>query len=140
MTETTLNSRTQKSPRRPSIVIGNQDHEKLLALGLAGAGSEAGDDLLDEVERARVVPQAKVPADAVAMGSRVTYTAGGTTRAVKLVYPADADISAGLVSVLTPIGTALIGLRAGQTIGWEDRNGHPQVLEIVSVEAPVGAN
>ncbi|MGV3651720.1 MAG: nucleoside diphosphate kinase regulator [Devosia sp.] len=140
MTETSLSARSDSRPRRPALVIGNEDHEKLLALGLAGAGSEAGDDLLDEVERARVVPQAKLPADAVRMGARVTYRAGTTTRTVTLAYPADADISAGRVSVLTPIGTALIGLRAGQKIGWEDRNGHPQVLEIVSVEVPPVAN
>lgn len=125
---------TNPSSRRPQLVIGRKDHETLMQLGLAG--SDVGDELLDEIERARVVPEEKLPADVVRMGSRIRYAAGGVERDVTLVYPADADISAGRVSVLTPIGTALIGLKRGQSIAWEDRNGRRQTLEIISVEAP----
>ncbi len=71
------------------------------------------------------------------MGSTVTYRPdSGLERTVTLVYPADANIAEGKVSVLTPVGTALIGLDVGQSITWEDRNGHKHVLTVVSVSAP----
>jgi regulator of nucleoside diphosphate kinase len=132
----THNKTSPARTARPTLVIGRRDHETLMQLGLAGAGSETGDDLLDEIERARIVPEEKLPADVVRMGSRVRYAAGGAERDVTLVYPADADISAGRISVLTPIGTALIGLKSGQKIAWEDRNGRQHVLEIIAVEPP----
>ena len=52
------------------------------------------------------------------------------------VYPADADISQGKVSILTPIGTALLGLKAGQSIDWVANDGRSHRLTIVSVTAP----
>ena len=54
---------------------------------------------------------------------------------VTLVYPADANIDAGKISVLTPIGTALIGLSVGQSIGWSARDGRSHRLAVLSVEA-----
>jgi regulator of nucleoside diphosphate kinase len=71
------------------------------------------------------------------MGSSVTYvTNAGQEQTVTLVYPADADIEAGRVSVMTPIGTALIGLKAGQSITWRDRSDKRHKLTVVSVLAP----
>jgi regulator of nucleoside diphosphate kinase len=49
--------------------------------------------------------------------------ASGADRTVELVYPRDADISAGRVSILTPVGAGVIGLRTGQSILWPDRDG-----------------
>ena len=59
--------------------------------------------------------------------------ASGADRAVELVYPRDADISAGQVSILTPVGAGLIGLRSGQSILWPDRDGRERKLTIVKV-------
>ena len=53
-----------------------------------------------------------------------------------LVYPAEADIDAGRVSVGTPIGTALLGLAEGQSIDWTARDGRRQRLTVVAVERP----
>ncbi|WP_407649143.1 GreA/GreB family elongation factor [Devosia algicola] len=50
-----------------------------------------------------------------------------------MVYPVQADISRGRVSVLTPVGAALIGLRTGQSITWETRDGRNNVLTVLSV-------
>ncbi|MEO8684700.1 MAG: nucleoside diphosphate kinase regulator, partial [Devosia sp.] len=119
---------------RPELVLGEADHRKLVALALAGIGhsSEAGDDLLYELERAQVVSDEALPAAVVHMGSRVTYRPdNGDARTVTLVYPVDADISAGRISVLTPIGTALIGLSQGQSITWTARNGQRHVLTVL---------
>ena len=50
-----------------------------------------------------------------------------------LVYPAQADISQGKISVLTPVGTALIGLRAGHSITWDTRTGETRRLTVLKV-------
>lgn len=122
----------------PRIVLGEDDHRKLIALALAGSGhsSDAADDLLNEIERARVVPTRKLGSSVVRMGSTVTYRPdNGAERTVQLVYPADADIAQGRISVLTPVGTALIGLDVGQSITWEARGGSKHVLTVMAVES-----
>jgi Transcription elongation factor len=112
---------------RPAILIGESDLRKLLTLG----GSE---ELSAELERARVVADADLPGDAVRMGSTVRYRSEtGAEREVTLVYPSDADISTGRISVLTPVGTALLGMVAGNVIAFEGRNGREQSVEVVSV-------
>jgi regulator of nucleoside diphosphate kinase len=59
--------------------------------------------------------------------------ASGADRTVELVYPRDADIYAGRVSILTPVGAGVIGLRTGQSILWPDRDGRERKLTIVKV-------
>jgi len=121
---------------RPELVVGEADHRKLVALALAGIGhtSEAADDLLYELERARIVSDGALTGAVVRMGSSVIYRPdNGDARTVTLVYPIDADISAGRISVLTPIGTALIGLSKGQSITWTARNGQRHVLTVLEV-------
>ena len=68
---------------------------------------ELAEELLGELARARIASGAELPADTVQMGSTLTYEADGQRRRVTLVYPQEADIAAGRISVLTPIGTAL---------------------------------
>jgi regulator of nucleoside diphosphate kinase len=121
---------------RPQIVVAEPEHRQLLALA-AGGSSPTSESLLIEMERARVVPEAKLPANAVRMGSAVQYkTDRDEVVDVTLVYPVDADISAGKVSVLTPIGAALIGLRTGQSITWLSRDERKHVLTVLSVTHP----
>lgn len=132
-----------KNPRKPSIVIGKTDHERLnnLALATADRLPEISDGLLLELERARVVTDASMPRNVVGMGSTVVYeTDTGDARRVTLVFPKDADISEGKISVLTPIGTALLGLAAGQTMGWTARDDRRHKLRVLAVtEHPVEA-
>ncbi|MEO9298320.1 nucleoside diphosphate kinase regulator [Devosia alba] len=124
---------------RPQIRVAQSEHQQLLALAAAGSAS-AADSLLIEMERARVVPDAKLPEDVVRMGSRIQYrTDRDDLVDVTLVYPADADIAQGKVSVLTPVGAALIGLRTGQSITWEARDGRKNVLTVLSVVQPAQA-
>lgn len=123
----------------PAITLGQADHAKLNALAMAGLERmpDLADRLLEELERAKVVADGKVPESVVRMGSSVTYvTNAGQEQTVTLVYPADADIEAGRVSVMTPIGTALIGLKAGQSITWRNRSDKRHKLTVVSVLAP----
>lgn len=122
----------------PEIILGSNEHHRLLvlAMGTSGHTADDADELLHELDRARLVPDQAVPRDVVRMGSIVRYHANGGDRTVQLVFPADADISAGKISVLTPIGTALIGLRAGQSITWLTREGRKQVLTLRAVLPP----
>jgi regulator of nucleoside diphosphate kinase len=60
----------------------------------------------------------------------------GKIQRVTLVYPEEADISQRKVSVLTPVGTALIGLRNGNSITWETPNGEVRQLTVLSVWEP----
>lgn len=123
--------------KKPSIVINKADHARLLQIanGLLDRKPEMAEVLLMELERARVVERGAVLNDSVQMGAAVEYrTEDGQTRRVTLVYPADADIAEGKVSILTPIGTALLGLRAGQSIEWTANDGRTHKLEILSVE------
>ena len=125
---------------RPSIVLGRTDADRLtdLAAKLESTNPEVADLLLTEIERARIVDDHKVPATTVAMQSTVEFLdeAHDTTRSVQLVYPADADIAAGRISVLTPVGAGLIGLSPGQSIAWPDREGRKRMLRILKVEKP----
>ena len=126
----------------PAIVLGKSDYAKLTALAEAGLDRwpDLADRLLAELERAKVVADNKVPGTVARMGSSVTYrTNAGQEQTVTLVYPADADIEQGRISVMTPIGTALIGLKAGQSITWHDRADKRHKLTVETVKAPENA-
>ena len=124
--------------RKPPITLCQTDHEKLsrLALSVAERNQAMFDALQSELERARVVPDARLSKDVVRMGSTLRYsTDSGEARTVTLVFPAEADISAGRISILTPIGAALIGLSQGQSIDWEMRDGRVGRLTVETVGA-----
>lgn len=125
--------------RRPPIIIGDEDHERLtrLASGAPAALADAAEELLGELDRARIKPQSQLAAGVVRMGSHVTFRpASGQARTVQLVFPGEADIAEGRISILTPIGAALIGLAEGQSIGWDDRSGRSHELTVLSVRQP----
>ena len=115
------------------ITITDFDLQRLLPVvdHHASAASEA---LEIELHRATIVTQRAVPADVVTMNSEVVYEdcATLTKRRVRVVYPKDADAARGQVSVLAPIGSALLGLRVNQAIEWPVPNGKKRirVLEI----------
>jgi regulator of nucleoside diphosphate kinase len=126
----------------PAITLSKADHAKLYALGEAGLdrNPELAETLLTELDRAKVVENGKLPADVARMGARVTYeTNSGQEQSVILVYPADANIDQGKISVFTPIGTALIGLKQGQSITWRDRADKRHKRTVIKVEASVEA-
>jgi len=77
-------------------------------------------DLGHELERAKVVEPHKVPADVITMNStaRVRDLDNDETCEYTLVYPERADVDENRISVLSPVGTALIGYRVGDTIEW----------------------
>ncbi|CAN1721630.1 regulator of nucleoside diphosphate kinase [Hyphomicrobium sp. 1Nfss2.1] len=122
----------------PPIVVGRSDEHRLTALAIAatltGSAGTVGHTLLFEMERADVVGDADVPDDVVRMESVVDFSIDDAKRRrVRLVYPADADIDSGKISVLTPIGTALIGMSPGQAIPLEGPDGCAHTLAVLSV-------
>jgi regulator of nucleoside diphosphate kinase len=126
----------RKTVLRPAITIAESEHRKLFTIATSAGGtmSAAAESLLMELERARVVPDGKLPEDFVRIGSHMTYrTEKDDLREATLVYPSDADITQGKISVLTPVGAAMIGLRTGQSITWESRDGRRNVLTVLSV-------
>jgi regulator of nucleoside diphosphate kinase len=91
--------------------------------------------LAREIDRANVVPgQVELPG-VVRMGSRVTYRdeKTGRVREVTLVYPHEADIDLNWISVLAPVGAALIGLSAGQTIEFQTPTREKRSLTVLGV-------
>ncbi|WP_232375868.1 nucleoside diphosphate kinase regulator [Mesorhizobium comanense] len=129
----------KKTRRKPNIRISQSDHARLSALAntVAARNPEAADELFAELERARIVADGWVSAGTVRMGSIVTFKPDtGDRKTVTLVFPGDADISEGKVSILTPIGTALIGLSAGQSIMWTARDGRRHELLVLDVSQP----
>ena len=117
----------------PTLIISNTDHDRLLSL-VDLHDTPASERLAGELHRAVIVEPRAVPADIVTMNSLVVYEDCETfqRRKVELVYPKDADAARGRVSVLAPIGSALLGLRVGQTIEWEVPTGKKRirVLEV----------
>lgn len=120
----------------PPITISDKDHERLTNLVLAVDHMPGvGDYLTRELSRATILPRAAIGPDVVTMYSRFDYRddSSGETHTVTLVYPGDQDIAAWKVSVLTPVGAALIGLSEGQSIEWETRSGGYKKLTVVRI-------
>jgi regulator of nucleoside diphosphate kinase len=122
----------------PAITLAATEHRQLSILALAGTdhGADIADDLLHELDRARIVADCAVAGDVIRMGSRVKYSTGRDERTVTLVFPVEADIAKARISILTPVGTALIGLRTGQSITFRTRDGRPQLLTVLAVYPP----
>jgi regulator of nucleoside diphosphate kinase len=110
----------------------------LVARNVTTRDAEAAERLEEEIERARVVRDEDAPGDLVTMNARVEFVdaRSGRARTVQLVFPPDADAAAGRVSVLAPIGAALLGLRAGESIDWPLPNGATARVRIVEVRRP----
>ena len=126
--------------KRPPLQMIDSEADAISTLAIANEARlpQVAALLLREVERARLHRAGVISTDVVTMGSAVTFVddSSGTERTVTLVWPQDADIAAGRISILTPVGAGLIGLKAGQAILWPDRDGHERALTIVRVVQP----
>jgi regulator of nucleoside diphosphate kinase len=111
-------------------------------LQLVGRSPNAfAEALYDELDSATVVADAELPGDVVAMGSTVTFRDLDQHRdsTVVLVYPAESDPPGGRISILAPVGAALIGLRVGQEIEWPLPGGGRRRIRVTSVRRSGGA-
>jgi regulator of nucleoside diphosphate kinase len=114
---------TRRAAER-GIFIADDDRARLTALihRVLDSGQEATPlaALAGELRRAHVVPRSEIPGDVVTMHSavRVRDLETGEEETYTLVYPHEADIEAGRLSVLAPVGTALLGYRVGDVVEW----------------------
>ena len=111
-----------------SIVVTNRDLA-LLRLLRDRAHLES------ELERADIVDAREVPPDVVTMNSRVVFedTTTGARSEITIVFPQDANLERGRISVLAPVGTALLGLAEGDSIVWPFPDGSSRCLRVVQV-------
>ncbi len=87
-------------------------------------GTEHVRALDDEMSRAVFLPSGEIPSDVITMRSRVRLSFGdGEDEEYTLVYPDEADLSENRISVLSPVGTAILGYRAGDVISWDVPDG-----------------
>lgn len=137
-----VSSQSGKKPtkRNPQVVINANDlaHLEGLADGMMRRHPALADRLFEEIGRARIVAPAKMPKNVVTMGSTVTYRdeTTGHEKSVMLVYPEQADIAQLRVSVMTPIGVALLGLAEGASFYWDTRDDQRRMLSVIRVAQP----
>lgn len=125
---------------KPSLTLLDSEADILadLALACVHKSPVAARLLLQELDRASTASAGELPDDVVTMGSLVVFRdeMTGETHSVQLVYPKDADMEAHRLSILTPIGAALIGMKRGSAIDWPNRRGVTRRLTIADVHQP----
>lgn len=130
----------EPSGQRPPIHMIEEQADALWEIAAAAKAQHPATAtlLMQEIERAEMHRPETIPGDVVTMGSTVVFAddARGAEHTVQLVWPRDADYAAGRVSVMTPVGAGLIGMREGHGIDWPDRDGHSRRLRILSVRQP----
>src|SRR5689334_11300162 len=127
-----------RSKKATTIYITELDYNRLSGL-IARTGERNGVDreylkkLEAELDRAEVVDPKQIPADVITMRSKVRLKdlVSGESNTYSLVFPTEADSAEGKISVLAPIGTAMLGFRRGDTIEWQV----PAGLRKLKVEA-----
>lgn len=126
--------------KQRAIQITKSDYERLKDLIYQYKSRQAEsprhlDELEAELERAKIVPPKKIAPDVITMNSTIRLKDTDTQEVFdyRLVYPQDADPEQGNISILAPIGTALLGFRVGDDIQWEVPAGvrHLHVQEVL---------
>lgn len=123
---------------KPTILVSWLDMDRLDRMldALPSAQASARDALLDELGRATLAEPWEMPPDVVTMNSRVRFTLDGSDQEVTmtLTYPKDMTGDPSQLSILTPVGTALLGLKVGDTISWQRPDGALFQLSVRAIE------
>lgn len=122
--------------QRPLLIINRLDAERIERLiDDAETGLEVAEALEAELERAEILDPEDMPADVVSMNSQVEFTDVGKSRRFTrtLVYPHSLATTEEGISVMAPVGAALLGLRVGDTIEWPLPGGQAATLRIESI-------
>lgn len=116
------------------IFVTDLDYQRLSSLA-AQTESDTGLALEEELSRANVIAQKDIPPTVVTMNSRVKFVdeITGQEQEMTLVYPKDANLEKSQISILAPIGVALLGLSVGQAIDWKLPNGSVKKLKVKEV-------
>ena len=125
-------------PSLPPLVISSRDMSRLEALLDTPVlrRHPAALALMDELNRADVRTPEDMPGNVVTMHSRVECEDELTSEhhRLTLVYPHEANVETGLVSVLAPVGSALLGLSVGQTIDWQASGNRSLRLRVTAID------
>jgi len=123
--------------RKPPITVSRLDLERIEAMldRMTPAQAAAHAALREELDRATVLEPAEMPRNVVTMNSTVRFTdeAGGEPTTMTLVYP-NAAGKPGTVSILAPVGSALLGLAKGKHIEWPTPDGRKRRLTVLSID------
>ena len=121
----------------PPIVVSSRDFNRLESLldSPALRRLPAAMSLMQELSRAQVVAPEEMPDTVVTMNSRVEFQEEltGERHTLTLVYPHEANVDSGRISILAPVGSALLGLSTGQSIDWAAPDGRPLRLLVTAV-------
>jgi regulator of nucleoside diphosphate kinase len=120
------------------IYVTEADFEILSNLAQAAAHRSLGGRVLaDEMARAWIVEPGEAPRPFARIGSTVRYQdlSSGQIRQVRLTLPRDASIDDHRISVVTPVGAALIGMTAGETFQWTDPEGRARGVRVLDLQA-----
>jgi regulator of nucleoside diphosphate kinase len=117
--------------KQTNIYITKPDYERLIKLieiareRESDANREYVDRLEEELDRAELVQQSDIPADVITMRSTVRLKDLDTSEEMiyRLVFPTEANYDEGKISILAPIGTAMLGYRRGDMIEWQVPSG-----------------
>jgi regulator of nucleoside diphosphate kinase len=113
--------------KRPKIIMSSRDVERLESLldSLPYGAFPGKDDLEAELARADIVEPEDIPPDVITMNSTVRFHVESSAEqfTLTLVYPKDMDSSSDKISILAPVGSALIGLSVGDAIEWPGPGG-----------------
>jgi regulator of nucleoside diphosphate kinase len=111
-------------------MITDQDLKRVLSCLRSDCGDVSIVEMWEEkIERAEIITQDEAPPDLVTMNSIIRTKDSNLT----LVFPREADIDQGKISIMAPLGMALLGARVGQTISWLARDGQTRTLVIESI-------
>jgi regulator of nucleoside diphosphate kinase len=135
---TTVSTQTLTPQARPTIYVTEADFEILSNLADAAAGRAPGGRVLaQEMARALIVEPGEAPRPFARIGSTIDYQdlSNGQTRKVRLSLPRDASIDDNRISVLSPVGAALVGMTAGETFQWTDPEGRARGVRVLAIKA-----
>ena len=135
---TTVSTQTLTPQARPTIYVTEADFEILSNLADATAGRAPGGRVLaQEMARALIVEPGEAPRPFARIGSTIDFQdlSNGQTREVRLSLPRDASIDDNRISVLSPVGAALVGMTAGETFQWTDPEGRARGVRVLAIKA-----
>lgn len=122
---------------RPAITISSIDADRLDALlaALPVSGFPGRAELEAELERATIVEPREIPPTVVTMNSSIVFSVDSSDRTFELtlVYPKDMDSSGKTISILAPVGSALLGLSQGDEIEWPKPGGGMTKVKIEQI-------
>lgn len=124
--------------KKPNITVSSIDLARLEKMidALDGQYCAEIDDLMAELERAEILPPEQMPANIVTMNSTVRFKVASSNKefSLTLVYPQNHTGDVGQISILAPVGSALLGLKEGDEIEWPKPGGGQLEVKIIAVE------